>query len=158
MAVEKFTLRRATQRDADILAYQRREMFIDMKTYSRKEAELGDREYIRWVKEKMKSGKLTGFLVENSEKNIVAGGCLWLREKQPRPSAKKKDVPYLLSVHTERAYRGKGLATLIVKESIKLAKKLGYPRVELHASKQGEGVYRRLGFERTNEMVYKFKS
>ncbi len=126
--------------------------------HSKKEAKAGDREYVRWVKEKMKAGKLTGILVENSKKEVVAGGCIWLKEKPPRPSAKKKDVPYLLSVHTEKAYRGKGLATLIVKESIKLAKKLGYPRVELHASKQGEGVYRRLGFERTNEMVNKFKS
>jgi len=33
VAVEKFTVRRATPRDTDILAYQRREMFIDMKTY-----------------------------------------------------------------------------------------------------------------------------
>ena len=157
MAIEKFTIRRATLRDTDILAYQRREMFIDMKTYSRKEAESGDKEYIRWVREKMKSGKLTGFLIENAEKKVVAGGCLWFREKQPHPSAKKKDVPYLLSVHTEREYRGKGLATLIVKESIKWAKKRGYPRVELHASKQGKSVYKRLGFERTNEMVLKIK-
>ena len=70
---------------------------------------------------------------------------------------KKKEVPYLLAVHTERKYRGQGLASRIVKEAIKWARKHGYPRVELHASDQGAGVYERLGFKRTNEMRYEIK-
>ena len=157
MTEEKFTLRRATLKDIDILAYQRREMFSDMGLFTKKEAKTGDKAYISWVKEKIKTGKVIGFMIENPAGRIVAGGCLWLKERPPRPLLKKKDVPYLFSVHTERAYRGKGLATRIVKESIKWAKNHGYPRVELHASKQGEPIYTRLGFEKNNEMIYKIK-
>ncbi len=154
---EKFKVRRATLKDLDILAYQRREMFSDMGIFSRKEASSGDKEYVSWVREKFKQGKYFGFLIENGEGKVVSGGCLWLEEVQPRPLAKKKEVPYLLSVHTEKEYRGQGLATLVVKESIKWAKKHGYPRVELHASEQGESVYKRLGFKHTKEMRYEIK-
>ncbi|MFH1074876.1 MAG: GNAT family N-acetyltransferase [Candidatus Firestonebacteria bacterium] len=157
MVKEKFKLRRATLKDLEVLAYQRREMFSDMGIFTKKEAKSGDKDYIRWVKEKIKQGRIVGFLIENGVGKVVSGGCLWMKECQPLPRRKKKDVPYLFSVHTEREYRGQGLASRIVKESIKWAKANGYLKVELHASVQGKGVYKRLGFEKTNEMRFKIK-
>ncbi len=157
MEKEGFRVRRASLKDMAVLAYQRREMFSDMGIFTRKEAKSGDKAYLKFVKEKMKQGKYFGFLIENGEGKVVSGGCLWLKELQPKPLAKKKEAPYLLAVHTERKYRGQGLASRIVKEAIKWARKHGYPRVELHASDQGAGVYERLGFKRTNEMRYEIK-
>ena len=157
MRKENFKIRRATFNDMDVLAYQRREMFSDMGIFTKKEAKSGDRAYIKFVKEKMKQGKYLGFLIENEEGKVVSGGCIWLKELQPKPLAKKNDAPYILSVHTEKAYRGKGLASMIIKECVKWAKKHGYPRVELHASKQGESVYAKLGFKQTKEMRYEVK-
>jgi GNAT superfamily N-acetyltransferase len=60
--------------------------------------------------------------------------------------------PYLLSMYTEPSYRGKGLASMIVKESKKWARKRGYTWMTLHASKAGRKVYTKLGWKRTWEM------
>jgi GNAT superfamily N-acetyltransferase len=56
---------------------------------------------------------------------------------------------------TEPDHRGRGLAARIVKEAIAWARKSGYPRLSLHASDMGKGVYHKLGFRATREMVLK---
>jgi GNAT superfamily N-acetyltransferase len=60
-----------------------------------------------------------------------------------------------MSFYTEPAFRGKGLATQIVKEAMKWGSERGYPWMMLHATAAGRGVYEKLGWERTSEMRYK---
>jgi predicted acetyltransferase len=59
-----------------------------------------------------------------------------------------------MSFYTEPAYRGQGLATLIVKETMNWSRDKGYPWMTLHASAAGRGVYEKLGWEATTEMRY----
>ncbi|HLY77617.1 MAG TPA: GNAT family N-acetyltransferase, partial [Thermoplasmata archaeon] len=61
-------------------------------------------------------------------------------------------VPYLFSMYTEPGFRGRGLASRIVREAIRLSRRRGYTRVVLHAAPLGRRVYSRLGFERSWEM------
>jgi GNAT superfamily N-acetyltransferase len=154
MLAKGFKLRRAGLKDLDILAYQRREMFVDMGVFTKEEAASGDKEYKRWVKEKFRKKKYIAFLIEKDDGKVVAGGSLWLKECQPSPFRTVKYMPYVMAVYTEREYRGQGLASRIVKESIKWAKEKGYPRVELRSSPQGKGLYKRHGFKKTNDMRY----
>jgi GNAT superfamily N-acetyltransferase len=60
-------------------------------------------------------------------------------------------------MYTEHAHRGKGVATKIVKESIRWAKAKGFPRMTLHASEMGRSVYEKLGFHQTWEMKIDLK-
>ena len=136
-------------------------MWFDMGYKNKAELDAADRVYRRWAKPRLKTGALVGFIVE-ADGQIAGSGCLWLRPVQPvpvpgRPGFKGGGQPYLLSMYTEHAFRGKGVATKIVKESIRWAKAKGFPRMTLHASDMGRSVYEKLGFKQTWEMKLELK-
>lgn len=125
-----------------------RDMLFDVHPYFR-----GYRaRYRAWALKMMKRKKLVSFLVVDGKGRPAAGGSIWIRESQPSPRFPGEELPYLMSMYTHPAHRRKGLATLVVNEAVGWARKHGYPRVNLHASKMGESVYAKLGFERSTEM------
>ena len=147
-------LRQATLDDLATLVRQRRRMFEHMGATDAALLDEADRLYRRWARARLKSGKLVGFLVEERGE-AVAGGCVWLQPVQPRPHALVTEQPYILSMFTEPAHRGKGHASRIVRAAVQWARERGYPRISLHASEEGRSVYERLGFEPTTEMRLK---
>jgi len=154
--VTPLKIRRATLLDLEILVVHRRGMWFDMGYKNKAELEVADKVYRRWAKPRLKSGELIGFIVE-SNRQTAGSGCLWLKPVQPvpvpsRPGFKGGGQPYLLSMYTEYAFRGKGVATKIVKESIRWAKSKGFSRMTLHASDMGRSIYEKLGFKQTWEM------
>ena len=146
---EPVRIRRATLKDLDVLVHQRRGMWEDMKVPGDYDA--ADRVYRRWARQRMRSGRLIGFLAESGGR-VVCGACIWLQDVQPRPHVPGRFVPYLMSMYTEPGFRRRGIATRIVREAIRWSKARGYPRLVLHASDKGRPVYERLGFEPTTEM------
>ena len=101
--------------------------------------------------------RFIGFLAVTQEGTIVAGGCVWVKEAHPSPRSISATAPYLMSMYTAPSFRGKGIATMIVKEAMKWCKEIGFSSLTLHASDMGKGVYDRLGFQRTTEMRIRFK-
>jgi ribosomal protein S18 acetylase RimI-like enzyme len=59
---------------------------------------------------------------------------------------------YVFGVRIEPAYRGRGLATALTRETIAFLKSKQCRRIRLHASTAGRPIYERLGFVPTNEM------
>lgn len=147
-----FTLKLATTADLGVLTEQRIAMYRDIHPDLALDYAGYARTYKAWVRKMMRKKKFVSFLALNRIKEPVAGGSLWVRETQPSARYPGTEVPYLISMYTRPDNRGKGLATLIVKEAIRWAKEQGYTRLTLHASKMGEPVYTRLGFEPTTEM------
>jgi GNAT superfamily N-acetyltransferase len=145
-------VRLATIRDLDLLVRHRRAMFAAIDEYTSHELDAADRVYRRWMRTRIRSGRLAGFIVEVGQRP-VASGCVWLMEVQPRPRQKGTTVAYLLSMFTEPDQRGMGHATRIVDTAMAWARDRGISRMTLHASPFGESVYRRLGFARTTEMI-----
>ncbi len=78
---------------------------------------------------------------------------VWLPEAQPRPGELDLPRPYLMSMYTVPSFRGRGVATRIVRASLDWAREHGYRRFTLHASDMGRSVYERLGFTPGREMV-----
>lgn len=151
-AESEFTIRKATEADLDILVEQRISMYRDMLIGIRPNFRGYRRRYGAWALNLMKRKKLISFLVTDSKGFHVAGGSIWIREVQPSPRYEGTEQPYLMSMYTDPRYRGKGLATMLVKHTIKWSREHGYPRLSLHASNMGEPVYAKEGFERTTEM------
>ncbi len=149
---ERFRIRRATLRDLDALVHQRRGMWEDIADHTPLEHDRADAVYRAWARRRLETGKLVAFVADTPDRRVVAGGAVWLRENQPRPGWDDREMPYLLSMYTEPEYRGKGLASRIVREVVRWAKAQGYRRMTLHASTYGRGIYKRLGWERTWEM------
>lgn len=151
-AMARVRLRMATLDDLDILVRHRRGMWEA--TFPLPEARLdaADRAYRRWARPRLKNGRMVGWIVESMGGEPVASGCLYLAPQQPHPLRPGLAAPYLMSMFTEPAHRGKGYATRIVRESIRWARSRGYPVVILHASEFGESLYLKEGFERGREM------
>ena len=159
----KLKIYRATLRDLETLIAHRRGMWLDMGYKEKKEGykrenelKAADQVYRRWAKERLKTGELIGFIVEADGK-LAGSGCIWLRPRQPKPGNTKGVQPYLLSMYTEHAYRGKGVATKIVREAVRWAKAKGFPQMTLHASTMGKSIYEKLGFKQTWEMRVELK-
>lgn len=149
----RFSVRRATLRDLETLVDQRHKMFDAFRDVPEEAHAIGDREYRKWARARMRRKELVAWLAETVPGGrAVAGGAVWLIEHQPRPGTPAGKTPYLLSMFTEREFRGRGLASRIVREAMRWARGNGYPRMTLHASKFGRSVYRKLGWERTWEM------
>jgi len=151
----RFRVRLATRRDVDLLVRHRRGMWESMGERDRRALDEGDRVYRRWARQRLSSKRLVGLIVEDATGQAVASGCIWLRPTQPGLGNTLLPNPYLLSMYTEPNYRGRGLGTRIVREAVRWCREHGHTRLILHSSRQGRGLYRRLGFERTWEMRIK---
>lgn len=147
----RITLRPATLRDLGHLVAQRRAMWADMRIGTARELDEADAVYRRWARARLRDGTLVAWVAEAGGE-VVGGGALWLQPVQPRPGWAEGHTPYLLSMYTHPAWRGRGVAKRIVKAAIAWARKRGYPRMTLHASDAGRPVYEALGFEATREM------
>ncbi len=148
----RFRIRAATLRDLDVLVLHRRHMWEDLGERGARALGSADSVYRRWARQRLRTRRLAGFIAEDAQGMPVASGCVWLRSAQPRPGRSLAPLPYLLSMYTEPEVRGRGLATRIVREAIRWCRREGHSRLILHASAQGRGLYRRLGFTRTWEM------
>jgi len=127
-------------------------MWEDMGLGDRTTLDRADVVYRKWVRAEIRNGNVVGWVAQTSNHEIVGGGCLWLRPSQPRPNLIRPIEPYLFSMFTESKFRKKGVASRILKEAVKWARKNGYRRILLHASKKGRRLYRKYGFTRTWEM------
>ena len=147
-----FRVAEAAAKDIEVLVRQRHMMFEEMRHPSEAQHRAADSTYRRWARSRLRSGKLRGVLVIAPGGKVAAGGCVWLREVQPAPGRAARVMPYLMSMYTEPEFRRRGLASLIVKDSMNWARKNGYARMTLHASEAGRRVYSRLGWDRSWEM------
>ncbi len=145
-------VRMATVADLDLLVRHRRGMWEAIFDVPRERLDAADRAYRGWARRRMMSGRMVGWIVETAQNEPVASGCVWLAPQQPRPTWPGLLAPYLMSMYTEPAHRGRGHATRIVREAVRWSRRSGYSVVLLHASKFGEAIYMREGFERGNEM------
>ena len=103
-------------------------------------------EYIAWVA-----------TPESDPLIVVAGAGVQLRELMPRPdtagtSLLAGEQALVVNIYTERAWRRRGIAELLMRHVLAWARERGVASVVLHASGEGRRLYERLGFVGTNEM------
>ena len=152
-----YKIRAARARDIDVLVEHRRRMFEEMVHPTPEELEVLEESYRKWAPELMRRRLLHGYIVTTGTGEVAASGCVWLRDTQPSPGRPAGKVPYLLSVYTRPEFRREGLASMVVKEAMEWARRKGYHKIVLHASRAGRKVYSRLGWERTWEMEFNFE-
>ena len=149
-------VRKATLKDLETLVHQRRAMWADLGVKGKARHNAADGIYKRWAGTRIRNRQLIAWLVEGRDREIAGGGCVWLQPVQPSPRKPSTLQPYLLSMYTEPRFRRRGVASMIVLAAIDWCRKQGFPRLTLHASNMGRGVYEKLGFNRTWEMRLDF--
>ncbi len=151
----KFAISQAKTEDIEILVKHRLSMFNDMYPKLAKEIEESRTQTLQWLEEKLSEGALVCFVVRAEDKHPIGSGCLWIKKEQPNPTRPRLEAPYLMSMYTEKDFRRKGVARLVVKSAIDWSREQGYDRINLHATDVGSPLYEEFGFKQTNEMQLK---
>ena len=155
-------VRLATVADAPVLARHRAEMFRDMGHLP------DDGHYAtllaaaeREIAASITGGDYVSFVASPGGRpaEIVAGAGIQIRKLLPRPLPDGTGIrlgpeAIVLNVFTERAWRRRGIAELLMQHVIDWSRRNGVAQLVLHASDDGRRLYERLGFEPTNEMRF----
>ncbi len=149
-------LRLAIVDDIPALVSHRRKMFEDMATlrneqYDRAGLDAMDESYAVILRYEIPAGSTRVWVIEGAGQ-IAASGALKFTDWLPRPDGLRRGLVYVHSVYTEPAYRRQGLARRILTAMMDYCRDNGWPRLSLHASELGRGLYEDLGFKPTNEM------
>ena len=94
-------------------------------------------------------GPLQAFVTDApDEPGVLAASSVGvIQQRLPGPSNPSGMTGYILSVATDERYRRQGHARAVVTATIDWMRDCGVPRVDLHASDDGEALYRDLGFQ-----------
>jgi GNAT superfamily N-acetyltransferase len=159
---DTFEIRRAAPADARVIAHHRADMFCDMgQLPPALYTELVDRT-VAYLGQAIPSGEYVGWLafVQGSS-DAIAGAGVQLRRILPRPAAQDGEhriavgrEAIVLNVYTERTWRRKGLARLLMQHVLEWARGADLDRLVLHASDEGRALYEHLGFETSSEMRF----
>ena len=147
-----FETRSATVGDAELIALQRRRMFVDAGQAAEADLQAMEENFIAWVRPRLSDGSYVGWIVRKGGQ-AVAGAGMWVMDFPPHWMDAKPRRAYLLNFYVEPAFRGHGLAYELLKTAVEDARRRGIKVVSLHASKFGKQLYERNGFEPTNEML-----
>ncbi len=150
----RVTYRRTTVADVGILTDHRHRMWTAIGGRTEAAITEHDRRYRTWATSRLRSGELIGVIAEASDGTPVGSGLAWFRPDQPYPQVTTLATPYILSMYTLPEWRGRGIASGVVRRLVADCRARGSSSVALHASRQGRPVYRRFGFDRTWEMRF----
>jgi ribosomal protein S18 acetylase RimI-like enzyme len=111
--------------------------------------ETSTREYLQ--KALLNNEFISYFVEKNGEPLSIIGMVLFKRP--PYLENLQGIEAYILNMYTVPEYRGNGLAKRLLEYCIDECKKSGVKRIWLHASKDGEHLYKKVGFTaKENEM------
>jgi GNAT superfamily N-acetyltransferase len=153
-----FRIRRATSNDAGIIAGHRAQMFRDMGSVSGDAVEILRTRTQRQLEQWLESGDYLGWLATPAGQpdRVVGGAGVQLQPILPRPvhpaTIREGRQGTIVNVFTEKEWRRRGVAGLLLQEIIAWARNEALERLTLHASDDGRSVYQRFGFVASNEM------
>ena len=150
--VQRYAVRAATPADVDVLAYQRRAMFVATGLLAPEDADELEAAVRGYVERAMPAGTFHAWLAE-SDGVVVAGGGIQLRTLMPRPGYVGGEPEALVvSMWTEPEHRRRGLGRRVLTAMLAWCRARGIRRLTLHASHDGRPLYETFGFATTNEM------
>lgn len=152
-------IRKATEADIEILVQLRiNQLFDEGFTPQNYGLENIAREMNRYFRENIRTERYISW-VAVAEELIVATSGLCFCELPPSFTNPTGRVAYLTSMYTMPAYRRRGLAALLARKMIEIARGKGYTVMRLHASEAGKPLYRKMGFiDSGNDMILKLNS
>jgi GNAT superfamily N-acetyltransferase len=111
-----------------------------------------DAELLSFFNHKMSDGSLIEWIVEDNEE-IIATGAVMFYDFPPSYSNKSGKKAYITNMYTREDYRGQGIATRMLSILVDEARTAGISKIWLGASKLGRPVYKKFGFQDTDEWL-----
>lgn len=98
--------------------------------------------------------KYVGWITRDGDRPVASAGLLVLDWAPHFRDPEGEQRGYVLNVFVEPEYRRRGLAQALVRLCLEETRRRGIRVVALHATKEGQHVYEKLGFQCSNEMMY----
>lgn len=152
MPPSDLTIRKATSQDCAVILHHRRSMFRDMGEGTPEELDQMVEASASWLTTALADGSYQGWLAEDGQGKVVAGGGVLVSSWPPRPRDSNTRRAVIFNVYTEPEFRQQGLARELMLLMIGWLREQGFRSVVLHASDAGRRLYETLGFQPTNEM------
>jgi GNAT superfamily N-acetyltransferase len=158
--VISFTIRRATPADAATIAAHRVAMFRDMGKVPTEDLGLElHAASTHMLEQLLRTDAYVGWLANTECGRVIAGAGAHIRTQLPRiaPGGRRIEiapVPLVVNVYTEPNFRRRGVSRALMQTVQQWTTESRYDRVVLHASDAGRPLYRALGFESSNEMLW----
>jgi len=153
------SLRKASENDIETLV-ENRIIFLK-EAYGNPSPELESllrlnlREYYN---RSLKSGTFISWIAEYENEAVGFSGMV-IREQPGNFEIPNGKTGYILNIFTIKQFRKNGIASLLVQKLIDVGRQKGLDKIELHATPDGEPVYRRIGFiephDRALEIILK---
>ena len=101
----------------------------------------------------LNSGDLLAAVAETEDGTIVAGGIAAVHRWLPSPANPSGLKGYIGSMATDQEWRRHGIGRQIANHLIQALHERGISEIELHATEDGEGIYRSLGFTACDDLT-----
>lgn len=111
-----------------------------------------DEELTKYFNEKLADNSLVELLMEENEQ-IIATAAIAFIDFPPTYTNKTGRKGYINNMYTDPNYRGKGIATRMLDRLVNEAKERNVNKICLIASKLGKPVYKKYGFQDSNECL-----
>jgi GNAT superfamily N-acetyltransferase len=155
------TIRHATPDDAALIAQHRHKMFADNQFATEDHLREMDAAFEPWVRERLVDGRYIGLLLEETggeeTSQVLAGGGILFHDFAPHWMDIHPGRGYLLNFYTAPEARGRGYANLILRAAVEECRTRDVKVASLHASRFGQPIYEKFGFEASNEMLLRLE-
>lgn len=101
-----------------------------------------------YLNKKIPSSEFVAWVAETNNYLVATSGMIFL-ERPPFNGNLSGLEAYLMNVYTVPLWRGKGIATALLRETLKFAKQTEARRIWLHATEDGKHIYEKFGFVST---------
>ena len=142
--VEVGAARRAVPNDAAELVRLRTLMFDAMGIDTAGEAWRVSAEL--HLQKVLAEGDVVAAVVDAPGGGLAAGGVIEFQERIPSPVNPSGRAAYVSNVSTDVVWRRRGFARAVLAELLSEARRRRVDRIELHATEDGIGLYRSVGF------------
>jgi GNAT superfamily N-acetyltransferase len=148
-----YKIRRSTTADIPILAELRLEFLRETAAFFGHEVspelEKATREYIATA---VPSGDFMAWLAEADGEVIGTSGLVFFK-RPPTPGSLAGLDAYILNMYTVPTWRGRGMATALLKETLEYVKTTPARRALLRATDAGRPLYEKFGFVVDDEFM-----
>jgi len=141
--------RKATIEDINLLIDLRKKQLVDEGINPDKDI---DEELRDFFQNAFLSGSIIQFLAVN-QGEVIASGAIVIYSFPPSYTNKSGKKAYVTNMYTRKDNRGKGIGTNILSKLVEEAKSLGISKMWLGASVLGRPVYKKFGFQETDEWM-----
>jgi len=152
----KITLKKATISDIETIIEYRILFLKEIQGIPSEELVLRLRKSLReYLTKAFENDSFVSWIAESESKSIGFSGMV-VREQPGNFEVPDGKTGYILNMFTLKEFRNKGIGSLLFQKLIDEAKQRNLDRIELHATQDGEPIYKRFGFTEPHDKALEF--